>query len=152
VKLEPLTAAPPPPAAPGAILQATAAPDPQPSGNASTSTHNRTLAIVATLGAVGLAAGGIGAYVVAGSEHSDAVGGCATMVTVRTDACDSQRNTVRTWDWVAVGAWAGALAAGTLATVSFIRARHDRHDHEPSAAGAAHLVLGPASIGLGGTF
>jgi hypothetical protein len=107
--------------------------------------RDRTLALVATAGTLVLAAGGVGAYVMASTEHSDAISSCAQVVSPRTDACDSQRNTVRAWDWVAIGAWTGAIAAGALATVSFIRLHHD-------AETSARLVVGPGSIGFRETF
>ena len=51
------------------------------------------------------------------------------------------------WDWLAVGAWVGAVSAGTLAVVSLMRLHRD-------ASPSARLVgvLGPASVGLRGTF
>jgi hypothetical protein len=140
VKLEPL--APVAPAAP------TPASTPAQQAGAVARTEaprDRTLALVATAGTLVLAAGGVGAYVVASTEHSDAVSSCAQVVSPRTDACDSQRNTVRAWDWVAIGAWAGAIATGALATVSFIRLHHD-------ADASARLVVGPGSIGFRETF
>jgi len=144
VKLDPLVTAPPPAPAPAASPPPEAASSVE--GTRSSAPGHRAVAIVAVVGAVGLAAGGVGAYLAATSAHSDAIAACAQVVTAETDACDSRRNTVRTWDWVALGAWAGALGAGALATVSFIRLRHD------TAPSAAHLVVGPSTIGLGGTF
>jgi hypothetical protein len=139
VRLEPLPA----PAAPTPAF--TPAQEGGAVGTRAEAPRDRTLALVATAGTLVLAAGGIGAYVMASTEHSDAVSSCAQVVSPRTDACDSQRNTVRAWDWIAIGAWAGAIATGALATVSFIRLHHD-------ADTSARLVVGPGSIGFRETF
>ena len=141
VRLDPLVTTPPPAPEPAPLPSL-----PATSNVESGRSGHRAVAIVGLAGAVGLAAGGIGAYLVATSKHSDAVAACAQVVTRQADACDSQRSTVRTWDWVALGAWAGALGAGVLATVSFVRLRHD------AAPSAAHLVVGPSTVGLAGTF
>jgi hypothetical protein len=107
--------------------------------------RDRALALVGTAAAVVLVAGGIGAYAVAGTERSDGVGACAQVLSLRADACDDRKNLVRAWDWVAAGAWAGALAAATLATVSFVRLRHDTE-------ASARIVVGPGSVALRGAF
>jgi hypothetical protein len=142
VKLDPIAqpapaSPPPPPPAPSPKGESAAAPPAAP--------RHRALALVGTAATLALVAGGIGAYAVASTEHSDAVAGCAQVVSLRTDECDSKRNLVRAWDWVAVGAWAGALATATLATVSFVRLRRD-------ADTSAQLVVGPGSVALRGSF
>jgi hypothetical protein len=107
-----------------------------------------TVTIVAAATAGALAAGGLAAYLVAGSQHSDSVQGCAQIVSTQTDACDAGKNSVRAWDWVGVGAWAGAAVAGAVAIVSLVRS----HAGGAGAAPAASLVVAPASMRLEGTF
>ena len=105
---------------------------------------------------MGLGAGGLGAYVAAGREHADAVQACAQVVSPLADACDSRKNTVRAWDWISVGAWAGAAAAGTVAILSLVRLHRDavRGDGAGNRAPSpsARVVLGPAAMGVEGTF
>lgn len=121
----------------------------------------RTVAIVAAVGAAGLAAAGFGAYLLAGLKHTDSVEACAQVVSHQPDACDDQKNAIRAWDWAGVGAWAAAAAAGTVAVVSLVRLHRDasrsasrdglrasRADASPSA----RVVVGPASMGVEGTF
>jgi hypothetical protein len=140
VKLEPIT--PPLPPTP-----AIARPESRPVVPEVAPPKPRTLTIVAAATAAGLAVGGLGAYLVAGSQHTDAVRACAQMSSTRADACDAQKNGVRAWDWIAVGAWAGAAAAGTLALVSLVRS--GRGDAAPAAA---RVVVGPAAMRLEGWF
>ncbi len=151
VTLEPAAAPPPPPAVPEPREQA---PAPQDSGSAS---RERTVALVAAVGALGLAAGGLGAYLAASGEHTDAVQACGLELTTQADACNSLKNTVRMWDWIAVGAWAGAAAASTVAVLSLVRLRRDtRHTGDVTGRGpsspSARVVMAPTSIGLEGTF
>jgi hypothetical protein len=96
------------------------------------------------LTAVALAAGGLGAFLEAGAVHSDAVAR-SERGTLSDGSGDSLKNAVRAWDWVAVGAWVGAAAAGTIAVVTFVRS-------QPGAAQSAQVVAGPASIGVEGSF
>jgi hypothetical protein len=119
--------------------------------------RERTVAIVTAVGAVGLAAAGFGAYLVAGRKHTDSVQACAQIVSHQPDACDDEKNAVRAWDWAGVGAWAAAAAAGTFAVVSLVRLHPDasRGGLRASRAAAslsARLVVGPASMGVAGTF
>jgi hypothetical protein len=140
VRLDPLAVAapaPPPSATPSAA--ATTAP------GASEASRDRALAIVGTLGVVALVGGGFGAYAMASREHSDAIASCALIVSPQSDACDSQRNLVRGWDWVAVGAWTGAVAVGALVAVSLVRLGHD-------TGRSAAVMAGPGSIALRGAF
>jgi hypothetical protein len=134
-------------APPRAAMAAAATPTPEPESRPSPSAapRGRTLGFVEAAAALGLAAGGFGAFVVASHEHSDAVDACAQIVSPRTDACDSRRNIVRAWDWVAVGAWTGAVVAGTLATVSFVRLRHE-------TTASTQVLVGPASLVVRGSF
>jgi hypothetical protein len=152
VKLEP--AAPPPPPPP-------AAPEPRDRAAATedyrSASRERTLGLLAAAGAVGLAAGGLGAYLAASGEHANAVQTCGLKFTSQADACDSLKNDVRAWDWVAVTAWAGAAAAGTVAALSLVRFRRDSHHagdgarSRPSSP-SARVVVAPTSVGLEGTF
>jgi hypothetical protein len=116
--------------------------------------RNRAVALIAGTSAVVLGAGGLAAYLVASREHDESVQSCAQMLSRQTGACDSQKNAVRAWDWVGVGAWAGAAAAGAVAVVSLVRLRHDagRGRVAPTPSLSAHLVAGPASMGVEGTF
>lgn len=99
-------------------------------------------AVAAAAGAGVLTGLGIGAFVAAGGAHADAVRECAGMET----PCASLKQTVRTWDWAALGAWSGAAASATVA--AFLWARHPTED----APRGAHLVIGPGSLGVAGSF
>jgi hypothetical protein len=101
---------------------------------------------VAGAGALGLVAGGIGAYLTANGARADAIQRCAQVASLAPDACASQKNEVRAWDWVAVAAWAGAAGAGTIAILSLTRHRDAASGPLPS------VVLGPAAVRLEGTF
>jgi hypothetical protein len=98
--------------------------------------------IVAATGAGVLTGLGIGAFVAAGSAHTVGVRECAEMTT----PCTSLRQTVRTWDWAALTAWSGAAASATLA--AFLWARHPTEEGQRGA----HLVVGPGSLGVAGSF
>jgi hypothetical protein len=124
----------------GAPQPAAAPSTPLPSRSASSSSP--VSGIVAATGAGVLAGLGIGAFVAAGSAHTDAVRECAEMTT----SCTSLRQPVRTWDWVAFGAWSGAAASATLA--AFLWARHPAEESQRGA----HLVVGPGSLGVAGSF
>ena len=76
---------------------------------------------------------------------------CAQVASLAPDACESQKNEVRAWDWVAVGAWAGAAGAGTIAILSLTRHRDVRSRSGPSACRRASWWWRRAS-GLEGTF
>jgi len=147
-------AEPPPPPAPVPIAPrpaaepAPASPLPPPETAAAVPTEPlRTGAVLATAGAVVLVGGGIAAFLAAGSAHTKAVSQCASVVSTASDACDSQKSGVRTWDFVAGSAWLGAAAAGTLAVLLWTRSASP----SPSAA-SAQLLVGPGSIVLGGRF
>ncbi len=140
MKLEPVAPPPLPP------TPAIAQPEPRAAVRQVALSTPRTLTIVAAATAAGLAVGGLGAYLVAGSEHTDSVQACAQRVSTQPDACDARKNGVRAWDWVAVGAWAGAAAAGTLVLVSLVRSGPG------NASAAARLTVGPTTMRLEGTF
>jgi hypothetical protein len=117
--------------------------------------RDRTVALIAGASAIVLGAGGVGAYLVAGREHDESVQTCAQLAK-QAGACDPQKNTVRAWDWVGIGAWAGAAAAGAVAVLSLVRVHHDsaRGSAHPTRTASlfAHVVVGPASMGVEGTF
>ena len=87
---------------------------------------------------------GGGAYLVAGSAHDSGRTSCAQVVSTAPDACGSQRNAVRAWDYTAAGAWVLAAAAASVAVVLWVRT--------PSAPTSARLVLGPGALGVEGRF
>jgi hypothetical protein len=130
------TAAPAPDLAPSAALPPAAPGAPEPS----TPKRNVLPIVVTAAGAVVLAGGGVGAYLAAQDAQSQGRSACA----IRT-ACDDLKGPVRTWDWVALGAWAGA---GVLAATSVVLwaspAQHGEKD--------LRVVAGPGRIAVEGTF
>ncbi|HEY8039677.1 MAG TPA: hypothetical protein VIF15_07780 [Polyangiaceae bacterium] len=141
--------APPLPAqsAPASTAAPTAPTAPLPPDALPPRASTRTGAIVATVTAVVLAGGGVGAFVLAGNAHGDAVSQCAQVVSGSAGACDGQRGSVRTWDFVAGGAWLGAVAVATYAVILWTRPA------PPEASGPdARLLVGPGSVGVGGRF
>jgi hypothetical protein len=118
--------------------------------------RSRTVALIAGVSAVVLGTGGVGAYLVAGREHDESVQTCAQLVSQQAGACDAQKSAVRAWDWVGIGAWAGAAAAGTVAVLSLVRLHHDpgggRGNPALSPSLYPRVVVGPASMGVEGTF
>jgi hypothetical protein len=152
IALEPDT--PPPVLAPATAVRSAEKHEPAPvRPEHKADSRDRTVALIAGASAVVLGAGGIGAYLVAGREHDQSVQTCAQSVK---QACDPQKNTVRAWDWVSIGAWAGAAAAGAVAVLSLVRVDHDsgRGSASPTRTASlfAHVVVGPASMGVEGTF
>jgi hypothetical protein len=147
VKLEPTSPSPasPPPVAPTA--DAVRADSIRPRAPETARSRDRTVAIVAGAGALGLAAGGIGAYIAAGHAQTDSIQTCAQVTSLDPNACASQKSLIRTWDWVAVAAWTAAAGAGAIAVVSLAKPRRDAAAGEP-----ARVVLGPARVTLEGSF
>ncbi len=109
---------------------------------------NGTVVLLAGLGALGLVTGGVGAFVAAGNKVEDGVRACQKVVSPVPDACDSLKNTVREWDWIAAAAWAGAAASVTIAIVAWTK---NNANLQPSSP-AARLLVGPGSLGVAGTF
>jgi hypothetical protein len=134
--LDPIASPAPVVVAPPASSQGPSTPSPQ-------AQRDRAVAIASTVAAVVLAGGGVAAYLVAGNKRSDGKAACAQALTEDAAACDPERNAVRTWDWIAVGAWAGAAVVATVATVGFVHLGHD---------GEARVAVGPTSVALRGTF
>jgi hypothetical protein len=134
------------------VLQVTLAPAPAPPIPAATSpsevsrqtaSHETPVAGIALAAAAGVLAGfGIAAFAESGSSHSDAVRECAQMT-----SCPSLKDTVQGWDWAALGSWSGAAVAGTLAVLLLTR-----RPTETGGPSAAHLVIGPGSVGVAGSF
>jgi len=100
---------------------------------------SRTTELLATVGAVVLVGGGIGAYVAAGSAQSSARETCARQVT-----CD-EKSATRVWDSIALGAWIGGAALGTVAVILWTRPT-------PSGAQSAWLAPAPGGLRAGASF
>jgi hypothetical protein len=127
-------AAPVPVPAPAPAPEPTATPAPSPT---------RTGAIVATAGAAVLAAGGVLAFVLAGNAVNSGEQQCAD----QHGPCDSEKTTVRAWDFTAAGAWIGAAGVATLAVLLWMQPR------TPESEGThATLVVGPTSAAVWGRF
>jgi hypothetical protein len=99
--------------------------------------------IVAAAAAGVLAGVGLGAFVAGGSAHSDAVRECAELTT----SCEPLKDTVRAWDWTALGAWGGAAASAALAALLLTR-----HSADEASPRGAHIFVGPGSLGVAGSF
>ena len=101
-------------------------------------------AILATIGAVALIGGGVGAYFLADGEQSDARDKCKTQT-----SCEDLRGPVRTWDAVALGAWVGGAA---LTTVAIILWAKPSANASASTSTSGRLFVGPGTAGLAGSF
>jgi hypothetical protein len=115
-------------------------PPPMPSDGPKGQGGGKTGAILATAGAVALVGLGVGAFLTADGKQSDAKEQCAT----QTD-CEDLRGPVRAWDALALGAWIGAGALGTIAVVLWI-APSER------ATTTGRLYVGPGTAGIAGSF
>jgi len=103
--------------------------------------------------AVVLAAGGVIAFVSAGSKASDGQEACKTKPTCDQDTIDS----VHTLDALALGMWIGAGISAGVAVTFFVLARDSPQQHAPPPSGArarpsARVAVGPGSVRLIGTF
>jgi hypothetical protein len=105
-------APPPPPREHAPRLPARSEPPPPSPSTAS----YRSLAapLGTTIGAVLLAGGGIGAFVLAANAQSSGQTQCAARTSGN---CDDLRTPVRDWDSVALGAWVGSAILATAAVV-----------------------------------
>ncbi len=143
VALDPFLAPPPAPRsalAPSGLV----APAAEPAANAHPGgARARVHALATTAGAAGLAVGGIVAFVVAGNALARGQQQCATVVSTGSGACDAERETVRSWDFAAAGAWIAAAALGTVSMVLW-----SWRDGGKSSA----LVVGPRTLDLRSTF
>jgi PEGA domain len=144
--LPPLVAPPAPPASPSPPPpDASASPSaPQNPVTAETPSAPRTAALLSTAGAVVLAAGGVGAYVLAGNAHASGKTSCAQVISTSPDACNSQKSAVHVWDFTAAGAWVAAAAVGAVAVVLWAR--------PAPAAASASLLVGLGGVDLEGRF
>jgi hypothetical protein len=134
------------------VLQVTLAPAPAPPIPAAPSppevsrqpaSHETPVAGIALAAAAGVLAGfGIVAFVEGGSSRGDAVRECAQMT-----SCPALKDTVQGWDWAALGSWSGAAVGATLAVLLLTR-----RPTETAGPSAAHLVIGPGSVGVAGSF
>jgi tetratricopeptide (TPR) repeat protein len=136
-----------------ALAPAPVAPAPPAPAAASTSTAARardsgitprTAAAFEGLGAVLLVGVGVAAYEAGGVAHDQAARSCALVASQSTAACDSYRLPVRAWDWVAIGAWAGAGGLATWAVVTWATA--------PSGTSGVAVGAGPLSLRVEGSF
>jgi hypothetical protein len=109
---------------------------------ATTARAPRAAVLLEAAGAAVLAGAGAAAFVEAGAMREAGVRSCAQVASVASAACDAERVPVRAWDWIAIGAWAGAGALATLAVVSWSTPR----------AGSGNVTVGPGAIRLHGEF
>ncbi len=125
-------------ATPAASTTTKPTPTPPPAGG------GKTLAIVATAGAVVLVGAGVGAFLVADGAQSDFRAQCPTRAP---GACEDLKTPVHTWDTLALGAWIGGAALTTVAIIAWAK---------PSAKGTSgtsgRFFVAPAAAGLAGTF
>jgi len=120
---------------------------------AATPRHSaRTGAIASTATAIVLAGAGVTAFLIAGSDHSSAVDECAQIASASPDACTSQKNWVRAWDFAAAGAWLGAATMGALSVVLWSKADSDVRSGTSPRNENLGLRFGPARIAVGGRF
>jgi hypothetical protein len=138
-----------PPAPPSAATTTTPTTQPaptesgMPSPTTSPGSNTRTGAILATSGAVLLAASGVLSFELAGNAVTTGQQQCAA----QRGPCDAEKNTVRAWDFTAAGAWIGAAAVGTVAVLMWMQPQTP--SSEPTHA---RLFLGPTSAGVWGQF
>jgi len=124
-----------------------AAPPPPPPIAQAPPRRSQPVPILAGLGSLVLAAGGVVAFVAAGRDLTTGIQTCRQLVTTAPGACDGEKSSVRALDWTAAAAWAGAIAAGTIAVVTW---RSHLADAGPAAS--TSVVAGPGSVGVEGTF
>jgi hypothetical protein len=103
---------------------------------------------IAAGASVALLAGGIGAFVAAGSEADAGRDACAQKAT-----CDEgQRSTVRSLDGAALGLWIGAgLAAGAAVTLFVLQPKAPANGAAKPGT-TARVVVGPGSMSIVGAF
>jgi len=100
-------------------------------------------AIVATAGAAVLLGVGIGAFVAADGAHGDLAAKCPLLTN-----CDDLRNSVRTWDWVALGSWIGAAGLTIAAVVLCVKPSTP----QSSPSSSARIELRPGGLAFTGSF
>ncbi|UQA58792.1 tetratricopeptide repeat protein [Polyangium aurulentum] len=103
---------------------------------------------IAAGASVALLAGGVGAFVAAGSEADAGREACA-----KSPTCDEgQRSTVRSLDGAALGLWIGAgLAAGAAVTLFVLQPKKPA-DGAAKQGASARVVVGPGSMSIVGAF
>jgi hypothetical protein len=104
--------------------------------------RSRTLPILTTAGAVVLAAGGVAAFLVAGSEQKDLEKTCGT-----TANCDGEKGSTRTFDALALGGWIGAAGLAALSIVLWTSS-----PSSSSASASTRVVARSSWLGLEGRF
>ena len=105
--------------------------------------RSRAAPIAATAGAVVLAGTGIALFLVAGSAQSTAESECLTRTT-----CDDRRSKIRTFDTLALGAFASAAALGVVSVVLWTSKAPERG----AASSRARVAATPTSVSLEGSF
>jgi hypothetical protein len=93
-------------------------------------------------GAAVLAGAGALAFAEAGAMRDAGMRSCAQVTSLAPAACDAERAAVRAWDWIAVGAWAGAAGLATLAVVSWSTPR----------GASGNVTVGLGAVRWGGAF
>jgi len=111
----------------------------------------RTAAVLASLGGVVLVGAGVASFLVAGNKQSNAETQCKLVV-----SCDDLKGPIRTFDWLALGAWIGGAAAGAVAIVLWaspapVPPGSAPGEHPGSQPGAA-LLVGPGSLAVRASF
>ncbi len=103
---------------------------------------------IAAGASVALLAGGVGAFVAAGSEADAGREACAKLRT-----CDEgQRSTVRSLDGAALGLWIGAGLAAGVAVTLFVLQPKAPADGAAKQGATARVVVGPGSVSVVGAF
>ncbi|HWL88624.1 MAG TPA: hypothetical protein VNO21_22630 [Polyangiaceae bacterium] len=123
------------------------APPPEPPPE--THGRNRTLPIVATVGALALVGGGVGAFVLAGNKQTDGRNTCE-----QTRVCDSGQGAVRTWDTLALTGWITGAALGAFAIYLWVKPSHANSGtalvvpRDPAQRGEQNVRLVPWGQGI----
>jgi hypothetical protein len=104
--------------------------------------RSSAFAIGTTAGAVVLLGAGVGSFLYAGSIANDVKDQCRSLLPAE---CDAKKGPVRTWDGVAIGAWAGGAVLGVVATVAWV-------SYVGKGGSRASLQVGPTGASVGGSF
>ncbi len=144
----PVTRSPAPSvASSGAPDRATALATPPPPAEPDERHHGpRGAAVVATVAAIVLVGGGVASYMIADGKQSDAQTEC-----LKQASCDDLKGPIRTFDWLALGAWVAGAGVGAVAIVLWATPAPIAPGAAPAESRAA-LVVGPGTVGLRGTF
>ncbi len=120
----------------------TSAPDPIDLPPRDEPRRSSAFAIGTTAGAVVLIGAGVGSYLYAGSLANDVRDQCRSLLPAD---CDAKKGPIRTWDGVAIGAWAGGAVLGVVATVAWV-------SYVGKGGSRASLEVGPTGASVGGSF